>query len=265
MAPYPTPVTAVTAVTIAATALAGAGPARGADGKALRATYIATNPVQAAVDPASGEVRGPGAALAREIARRLDATAQIKGLASPAAVIDSVRSGEADIGLVAFDPARAAEVAFCDVYVLGQNTYLVNERAGFRAVADVDRAGVKVGVTARDTADLVLTRQLQAAEIVRNTTGTVETAVAWLRDGVVDAYGTNRQRLAALAAGHPGYRLLDDNFYGVPQSVIVAKANGAMCGTVNAAIAAARSSGVLARAIAEAALVGVDVAPPPGR
>jgi hypothetical protein len=34
----------------------------------LRATYIATNPVQASIDPASNEVRGPAAALARELA-----------------------------------------------------------------------------------------------------------------------------------------------------------------------------------------------------
>ena len=36
----------------------------------LRATYIATNPVQAFVDPATKEVRGPAAALARELAKR---------------------------------------------------------------------------------------------------------------------------------------------------------------------------------------------------
>lgn len=39
----------------------------------LRATYIATNPVQASRDPVPGELRGPSAAIAREIARRLGA------------------------------------------------------------------------------------------------------------------------------------------------------------------------------------------------
>jgi polar amino acid transport system substrate-binding protein len=228
----------------------------------LRATYIASNPVQASADPASGELRGPGAAIAREVARRLDAKVKITGLASPAAVIDSVSNAEADIGFVAFDPERAAAIDFCEVYALAQNTYLVREDSPFRSVADIDRAGVRVGVTARDTADLVLTRGLKAAEIRRNTSGSVDTAVQWLLDGTVDAYGTNRQRLATLAARHAGYRLLPDNFYGVPQAVVVAKGNVAMRDAVNGVIDEARQNGLIARAIAEAGLAGVDVAPP---
>jgi polar amino acid transport system substrate-binding protein len=227
----------------------------------LRATYIATNPVQASVDPKSGELRGPGAAIAREIARRLDAPVKITGVASPAAVIDSVRKGEADIGFVAFDPQRAAEVDFAQVYALAQNTYLVRADSPIQTTADVDRAGIRIGVTARDTADLVLTRSLKAAELRRNTTGSIETAVQWLADGTVDAYGTNRQRLTELAARHAGYRLLPDNFYGVEQSVVAAKGNTAMIDVINAAIDEARRSGLIARSIEEAGLVGVDVAP----
>jgi hypothetical protein len=37
----------------------------------LRATYIGTNPVQAFVDPATKEVRGPGAEIARALANQL--------------------------------------------------------------------------------------------------------------------------------------------------------------------------------------------------
>jgi polar amino acid transport system substrate-binding protein len=229
----------------------------------LRATYIATNPVQASVDPATGELRGPGAAVAREIARRLDVPVTITGVANPAAVIDSVRKGEADIGFVAFDPQRAGDVDFSRVYVLAQNTYLVREDSALRTVADIDRAGIKVGVTARDTADLFLSRSLTAAELRRNATGTLEIAIAWLADGAVNAYGTNRQRLTELAARNAGYRLLPDNFYGVPQSVIAAKGNAALIDAVNGAIDEAKASGLIARAIEQASLIGVDVAPRP--
>src|SRR5258708_31137042 len=113
----------------------------------LRATYIATNPVQAFVDPKSGELRGPGAAVAREIARRLNAPVKIAGVAGPAAVIDSVKKGEADIGFLAFDPLRAADVDFSQAYALAQNTYLVPANSVIKTVAEVDHAGIKVGVT----------------------------------------------------------------------------------------------------------------------
>jgi polar amino acid transport system substrate-binding protein len=229
---------------------------------ALRAAYIASNPVQAFVDPRSGELRGPGADIAREMAKRLIAPLKITGVASPAAVIESVRNGEADIGFIAFDPQRANEVDFSQVYALAQNTYLVREGSSLKSVADVDRTGIKVGVTARDTADLVLTRTLKSAEIRRNGTGSVDTAVTWLADGAVDAYGTNRQRLTELAARHAGYRLLPDNFYGVPQSVVAAKGNTAMIDFVNAVLDDAKRDGLIARSIEEAGLHGLDVAPP---
>jgi polar amino acid transport system substrate-binding protein len=228
----------------------------------LRAVYIATNPVQAFVDPNSGELRGPGADIAREMARRLNAPVKITGVASPAAVIDSVSKSEADIGFLAFDPQRAADVDFAQVYALAQNTYVVRADSSLRTVADIDHAGIKVGVTARDTADLVLTRTLKAAELRRNTTGSVETAITWLADGLVDAYGTNRQRLTELAARHPGYRLLPDNFYGVEQAVAVAKGNGAMIDFVNAVLDDAKRDGLIARSIEAAGLHGLDVAPP---
>jgi polar amino acid transport system substrate-binding protein len=227
----------------------------------LRATYIATNPVQAFVDQKTGEVLGPGAELAREIAKHLAVPVKITGVAGPAAVIDSLKKGEADIGFLAFDPLRAAEVDFSQVYALAQNTYMVPANSAIKTVADVDRAGIRVGATERDAADLFLTRALKAAELKRNATGSLDTAVKWLADGTVDAYGTNRQRLTELAARNPGYRLLPDNFYGVEQSVVVAKGGKALIDFVNGVLDEARNSGLIGQSIERAGLVGVDVAP----
>jgi polar amino acid transport system substrate-binding protein len=243
----------------------GLGPVARADERVptgtLRVTYIATNPVQAFVHAKSGEVRGPGADVVRAIAASLNFPVKITGVAGPAAVIDSIRKGEADLGLLAFDPTRAAEVDFSAVYVLAQNSYLVPANSPIRSVADVDRAGIKVGVTAGDAADLFLTRALKAATLIRNATGSMDIAAKWLADGTVDAYGTNRARLTDLAARNPGYRLLPDNFYGVEQSVVAARGNAALIEAANRVIAEAKASGLIATSIAQAGLVGVDVAP----
>ena len=227
----------------------------------LRVTYIATNPVQASVDPKTGEVRGPGADMARLIAKRLGVPVKITGVAGPAGVLDSLKKGEADMGLLAFDPARAKEVDFSPPYALAQNTYLVSEGSPLRSVADVDKPGVKVGVTERDAGDLYLTRALKAAELKRNNTGNLDVVTKWLADHTVDAYGTNRQRLTEIAAHNPGYRLLPDNFYGVEQSVIVPKGHKALLEEINAALDEARRSGLVAEAIAHSGLIGLDVAP----
>src|SRR6185312_14069262 len=87
----------------------------------LRATYIAANPVQAFVDPATKEVRGPAAELARELGKRAGVPVTVSGAKGVEGVLESVKSGQADIGFLAFDAVRAAQVDFSQNYSLAQN------------------------------------------------------------------------------------------------------------------------------------------------
>ena len=227
----------------------------------LRATYIATNPVQAFVDPATKEVRGPAAALTQELARRAGIPFAIKGANGVQGVIDSVKNGEADIGFVAFDPTRATQVDFLPAYSLAQNTYLVAEGSPIRSVADADKAGMRIGVGARDAGDHFLTRTLKHAELKRNEGGNLEVALKQLAAGEIDAYAGNRMRLHGAVQKTPGLRLAADNFYGVEQSVIVPKGNAARLAIVEKFLEEARVSGLIAESISRSGLVGVDVAP----
>ena len=227
----------------------------------LRATFIGGNPVQAVIDPKTGEVTGPAADLGRELARRLGVPFAIKGVPGVQPVIDSVKNGEADIGFVAFDPVRAAQVDFSQPYSLAQNTYLVREGSPINAVADVDRPGVRIGVGLNDAGDYFLTRTLKNAELKRNPGGDLAVALRQLEAGEIDAYAANRQRLHTFIATHPGLRLVPDNFYGVEQSIVVAQGNKALLAQVERLIDETRASGFIAQAIARAGLVGVDVAP----
>ena len=231
----------------------------------LRATYIATNPVQAFLDKATGETRGPGADLARELAKRLGVAVAIKGVTGPQGVIDSLKSGEADIGFVAYDPIRAAEVDFAQNYALAQNSYIVPEASPIKSVADIDRPGTRIAVGERDAGDFFLTRNLKAAEIRRNPGGNMEVGLKWLADGDVHAYAANRQRLSEVVRRNPGVRLLPDNFYGVEQSIAVKQGNRQLLEALDKLIADARASGLTAAAIERAGLVGVDVAPQSAR
>jgi polar amino acid transport system substrate-binding protein len=231
----------------------------------LRATYIAANPVQAFVDPATKEVRGPAAEIARELARRAGVPVTVTGARGVEGVLESVKSGAADIGFLAFDAVRAAHVDFAQTYSLAQNTYLVAENSPIRSAADADRAGVRIGVGARDAGDYFLTRTLKAAELTRNEGGIGDATVKALLAGEIDAYAGNRMRLHEAAQKTPGLRLVPDNFYGVEQSVIVPKGEAARLAIINRFLDEARASGLIADAIARAGLIGVDVAPPNAR
>ena len=228
----------------------------------LRATFIANNPVQAVTDAKTGAVSGPAADLGRELARRLNVPFTIKGVPGVQPVIDSVRDAAADIGFVAFDPVRAAQVDFSQPYALAQNTYVVLSGSPIGSGAGLDRPGVRIGVGLNDAGDYFLTRTLKNAELKRNPGGDLAVALRQLEAGEIDAYAANRQRLHTFVATHPGLRIVPDNFYGVEQAIVVAKGNAALLAQAERLIEETRAAGFIAAAIARAGLVGVDVAPP---
>src|SRR5882724_3861862 len=84
----------------------------------LRATFIDTNTAQARTDPKTGAVSGPAADLAKALAEKLGVPLTLKPARGVAGVIESVKTGEADIGFVAYDPIRATEVDFSQTYML---------------------------------------------------------------------------------------------------------------------------------------------------
>ena len=227
----------------------------------LRVTFIGRNPVQATIDEKTGQARGPAAEIARMMAEKLGVPFTITGVANGPAVIESVKSGAADIGFVAFDPVRAAEVDFAQAYSVVQNAYAVKQDSPIQRSDEVDRAGLRIGVGERDAADFFLTRTLKNATLVRNTSGSSDAAMKMLTSGEVDVYGGNRQRMTEAVAKTPGFRMLADSFYGVEQAIVVAKGDAAKLAIVNSMIDEARTSGLTAAAIARAGLIGVDVAP----
>ena len=212
----------------------------------LRAVYIATNPVQAFVDPTTKE---DARSRRRPRARAWQARGRAghrHGARGVEGVIDSVRTGLADIGFVAFGPMRATQVDFSQTYSLAQNSYVVPEASSIKSVADVDRAGVRIGVGERDAGDLFLTRTLKNAELRRNEGGIGDATMKLLLAGELEAYAGNRMRLHEAVQKTPGLRLLPDNFYGVEQAVIVPKGETARLAIVNRVIDEARASGFIA-------------------
>src|SRR6266496_5134324 len=137
-----------------------------ATGGTLRATYLGTNPAQAMGDPATGEVRGPAYDLARELARRNNVPLEFKPIASPPAVIEAVKSGEADVGFVAYEATRLGTVEFSQTYMLVRQSFLVLDGSPIKAIADIDRAGQKIAGTVNDSITLCMKRILKQATIV---------------------------------------------------------------------------------------------------
>lgn len=232
-----------------------------APGDTVRAAYLATNPAQAVRDPASGEIRGASADLARELASRNGQKAALIALANPAAVIEAVAKGEADIGFVAFAPERVGTVEFSQVYMLVQQTFIVPDNSRLKSVADIDAKGMRISGGQGDSVTLYLKRNLKNATLIE-TDNTPADARRRFDAKEIDAFGANRQRLTTMLKDMPGYRLLPDNLFGVPQTIVVAKDRPRALVAVNALIDEVRGSGFLQRALTKNGIVGIEIAPP---
>jgi polar amino acid transport system substrate-binding protein len=242
-----------------------AAPAMAADrdiapGGTLRAAYLGSNPTQAVLDPTTGVLRGASADLARELGRRIGMPVEFKPLAGPKAVIDAVSGGEADIGFIAFAPERVGAVEFSQTYMRAGQTFLVLEGSNIRAVADVDRAGQKVAGARNDSITLFMKRKFKHATVGEFTHDPAEIKRLLLAKEI-DAFGANRQRLTNIMKDTSGLRVLPDNLFGVPQTIVVPKGKTEVLAAVNRFIDDVRKSGLLQRAVENSGVVGLEATP----
>jgi polar amino acid transport system substrate-binding protein len=227
---------------------------------ALRAVYLASNPAQAVRDPSNGEIRGASVDLARELGHRIGVPVAMIASASPLTVIEAVSKGDADIGFVAYAPSRTGTVGFSQTYMLVRQSFLVPENSPIRSVSEIDQPGRRIGGGKGDSITLFLARTLKNATLVE-TDNTPIDAKRKFANGEIDAFGANRQRLTNLAADMPGYRLLPDNIFDVPQTIIVPRDKPDALAQINRFIDEVRASGFLAAAIEKSRIPGLEVAP----
>lgn len=227
----------------------------------LRAAFLANNPVQGKVDPKTGAVSGPAVDLTRELGKRLGVPVSIEGVSGMRAMVDGFKNHTLDIAFLAFDPTRATDVDFSQVYSLSWASYIVLANSPLRSVTDADRTGVRIGAASGDSPELFLSRNLKSAQIKRYPNPSEDEILDLLRTNEIDVYGANRQRLIELAAKAPDTRVLPDNYFSVKQAIIVPKGNAAALDAINRFLDDARKSGMIQAALDRAGLTGaVDVA-----
>lgn len=217
------------------------------------------NPVLATRDPGSGELRGVAVDLARELSKRVDVPVELVGFESAGQMVAGLKADAWDVAFLAVDPGRAAEITFTAPYIEIEGTYLVPAGSPLRTIADVDRAGVRIGVSTNSAYDLFLSRELQRAELVRapDPSAAFELVVA----GKVDLVAGVRQSLMANAEKLPGSRVFAGRFMAIQQALGIPKGHDEGAKYLRSFIEDVKTSGLVARAIEKAGVRGVSVAP----
>jgi polar amino acid transport system substrate-binding protein len=183
----------------------------------LRVAINLGNSVLAQKDAASGQPRGISVELARELGRRLGLTPKLVTFDAAGKVFEALKSGAWDVAFLAIEPARAAEIAFTAPYVIIEGNYMVPRESPLRAVADVDRDGVRIAVAKGSAYDLYLTRTLKHAQLVRWPTGN-EAMAMFVADKLEAAAGV-RQPIVEFASRHPNVRVIAGRFMAIEQAM----------------------------------------------
>lgn len=228
----------------------------------VRAAFLAANPVQARQNPQTKEWSGPVPDLVRELARRYNLKYELLPQPDAAGVIARVKGGQADLGFLAYEAARAGQVDFSEPYALMANTYLVRADSPFKVSADVDKAGVTIGAVKGQSQQIFVSEHMKAARVViMPATPPNDGIVALLEKGEIDVWAANRQRMQEIAAASPKVKMLGDNFLMIGQAIVVDKGQAAKLAELNRFVASVRSDGAVKQSIDRARLTGnVEVA-----
>ena len=208
----------------------------------------------------SGDPVGVSPSMAAEAARRLGVPLKLVPYPNPGVLADAAGTDAWDIGLIGADPLRSEKTAFTAAYCEIEATYMVPPGSKLETIADVDKPGVRICVSARSAYDLWLERNIQHATLVR-ASGLGGAFEMYLQGGV-DALAGLRPGLLGDLPKAPGHTIMNGKFMAVQQAIGCGKGKPAGEAFLRAFVEEAKSSGLVAGFIARHKVVGLSVAPP---
>lgn len=226
----------------------------------LRVGLLSANPMYVNQDTPAGELRGVAVDLGRELAKRLGVAFEPVRYPGIAQMMRGAKAAEWDVAFMAVEADRANEVEYTAPYMEVDFPYLVSGNSPIGRVEDADRPGHRIAAAQGAVGDLVLSRALKQATLIR--TANLSAGFQMLVAGNVDAVVSNRLTLMDLSKKLQGSRVLEGRFHGAPIAAATLKGRPAGTAYLKAFIEDAKASGFVRSAIDKAGMQGVSVAPP---
>lgn len=219
----------------------------------LRVGVYAGSPTSMVVDQ-GGHKAGVSYELGREFARWLNVPFEPVEYRRIADVIEAMKAGELDFTFTNATEARAQDVNFTLPMLSLELGYLVPAGSRLASLAEIDRAGVRVGVTEGSTSQGTLTRTYRHAQVVP--VPSVKAAATLLAQHKLDAFATNKGILYELADGLPGARVLDGRWGLEHMAIAVPRGRTAGMSYLSSFALTVRRDGTLQSIITRAGLRG---------
>jgi polar amino acid transport system substrate-binding protein len=222
----------------------------------LRVALNLGNIVLVQTDEKTGAQKGVTVDLARELAGRLGVPVDFTTFDGAGKAFEGLKGGAIDIVFLAIEPVRAAEVAFTAPYVIIEGVYMVPKDSPIASVAEVDRAGTRIGVNRNSAYDLFLTRSLKHATLVRG-----ESGVDLFVDQKLEVVAGVKQPIVAYAKTNPDVRVLDGRFMEIRQAMGTVKGRDAGARYLHGFVEEMKASGFVADALRRSNQPDASVAP----
>ena len=218
----------------------------------LRTAINLGNGVLVQQNDASGApsgIKGITPELAHELGKRLGVPVEFALFDGAGKSFEALKAGDVDIAFLANEPVRAAEIEFTAPYVLIYGRYLVPADSNLKALADLDRPGIRIAVGPNSAYDLFLTRTLKNATIVRADKGGGRAMIDLFVSAKLEAAAGVQEPLLAYAKDHPEVRLIDEPFMQIKQSMAARKGHLAGAAYLGAFIEEMKANGFVADAL----------------
>jgi len=215
---------------------------------------------QYTTDSVTGELKGWAADLARAIGAHFGIEGVPVGHPTPPAAMASLKSGACDAAILGIESARAQEVDYSPPIVEADYTLLVPAGVEIANVADADRPGLRIAVVRNHASTMKLARMLKHATLVY--ADMPDATFELLRSGEASLFASVREILLKYCAQLPGSRVIAERYGYNSLGVAVPKGHAGRLAAMSEFVEAAKSTGLVKRALDRAGWRGLQVAPP---
>ncbi|HEX9212691.1 MAG TPA: ABC transporter substrate-binding protein [Bradyrhizobium sp.] len=210
------------------------------------------------VSDAAGKPHGLSYDLGGELAKRLGVPIDYIRFQRVADIVTAIHEGQIDFTVTNATPARANDVSFSQPVLAIELGYLVPVNSPIAKIEDIERPGVKIGVTKGSTSERTLPARFKTATIVP--AESVKAAIAMFGRGEIDLYATNKPTLFEMSDQMPGARILDGNWGAEHMAIAIPQGRESALPLLNQFVAEEQSSGALDTIQQQAGLRGATKA-----
>ncbi|MEL0042619.1 MAG: transporter substrate-binding domain-containing protein [Candidatus Puniceispirillum sp.] len=172
----------------------------------------------------------------------------------PGKLADAAIDNLWDIGNIAFEAERAQVIDFSNAYVVIDANFLLKPNIAAKTNVEIDRPGVTIAVSERSAYDLWLSDNFTKARIIR--APSIAAAHQMFNNGDVDVLASLKPKLLEELATTTSYRMIDEPFTAVKQSIGVKKGQPQAVAYLNRLIARKIRDGSIAGSLEKHGVTG---------